>query len=70
MKRYAFIIIITLVIQVILQVIANIIDNNVLWIKPAIVTPIFLMTMLVLCIYNRNISNWMDKPIWKITKTQ
>lgn len=70
MKRYAFIIVITLVIQLILQVTANIIDNNILWMIPAIVAPIFLMTMLVLCVYNRNVSNWMDKPIWKTTRTQ
>ena len=70
MRRYTFIIIITLVIQVILQVIANIIDNNILHVVPAIVAPTFFITMLVLCVYNRNVSNWMDKPIWKTTKTQ
>lgn len=70
MKRYTFIITVTLVIQVILQVIANIIDNNILHIVPAIVVPTFFMTMLVLCVYNRKVSNWMDKPTWKTTKTQ
>lgn len=70
MKRYTFIISITLLIQLILQVIANIIDNNILHMVPAIVVPTFFMTMLVLCVYNRNVSNWMDKPIWKTTKTQ
>lgn len=70
MKRYIFIIIITLVIQLILQVTGNIIDNNILGMVPAIVVPIFFMTMLVLCVFNRNVSNWMDKPIWKTTKTQ
>lgn len=70
MKRYAFIIVITLVIQLILQVTANIIGNIILEIVPAIVVPIFFMTMLVLCVYNTNISNWMDKPIWKTTRTQ
>lgn len=70
MKRYAFIIVITIVIQLILQVTGNIIDNNILWMVPAIVAPIFLMTMLVLCVYNRNVSNWMNKQIWKTTRTQ
>lgn len=70
MKRYAFIIVITLVIQLILQVTANIIDNNILWWVPAIVVPTFFMTMLVLCLYNENISNWMNKPLWKTTRTQ
>ena len=70
MKRYAFIIVITIVIQLILQITANIIDNNILWMVSAIVAPIFLMTMLVLCVYNRNVSNWMDKTIWKTTRTQ
>lgn len=70
MKRYAFIIVITIVIQLILQVTGNIIDNNILWMFPAIVAPIFLITMLVLCVYNINVSNWMNKPIWKTTRTQ
>lgn len=70
MRRYTFIIIITLVIQLILQVIANIIDNNILHIVPAIIVPTFFITMLVLCVYNRNVLNWMDKPIWKTTTTQ
>ena len=70
MKRYTFIIVITLVIQVILQVTANIIDNNILWMVPAIVVPIFFIIMSVLCVYNRNVSNWMNKPTWKTTKTQ
>lgn len=70
MKRYTFIIIITLVIQVILQVTGNIIDNNILGMVPAIVVSIFFTTMLVLCVFNKNVSNWMDKPIWKTTKTQ
>ena len=70
MKRYAFIIVITIVIQLILQITANIIDNNILWMVSAIVAPIFLMTMLVLCVYNRNVSNWMNKLIWKTTRTQ
>lgn len=65
MKRYTFIIIITLVIQVIFQVTGNIIDNNILGMVPAIVVPIFFTTMLVLCVFNKNVSNWMDKPIWK-----
>lgn len=70
MKRQIFIIIITLVIQLILQVTAIIIDNNILWMVPAIVVPIFFIAMSVLCDYNRNIRNWMDKPIWKTTRTQ
>lgn len=70
MKRYTFIISITLVIQIILQVTANIIDNNILHMIPAIVVPTFFMTIFVLCVFNRNISNWMDKPIWKNTTTQ
>lgn len=70
MRRYTFIIIITLVLQVILQVLANIIDNNILHMVPAIVVPTFFMSILVLCVYNKNILNWMDKPIWKTTKTQ
>ena len=70
MKRYAFIIVITLVIQLILQVTANIIGNNILGLVTGVVVPTFFMTMLVLCVYNRNVSNWMDKTIWKTTRTQ
>lgn len=65
MKRYTFIIIITLVIQIILQIISGIINNTTLGIVPAIITPLFFMTMFIFCVFNRNVSNWMDKRIWE-----
>ena len=64
MKRYTFIIIITLVIQIILQTISGIINNTTLGFVPAIITPLFFITMFIFCVFNRNVSNWMDKRIW------
>lgn len=65
MKRYTFIIIITLVIQIALQIISGIINNDSLGFVPAIIVPLFFITMFVFCVFNRNVSNWMDKQIWK-----
>lgn len=65
MKRYTFIIIITLVIQGILQIISGIINNDSLGFVPAIIVPLFFITMFIFCVFNRNVSNWMDKRIWE-----
>lgn len=62
MKRNTFIIIITLLLQIIVTIFAKV--NNIMWLQAGITVcvPTFFMSMLVLCVYNRNILNWMDKP--------
>jgi hypothetical protein len=75
MKRNTFIILLTLLLQIVVTLFAKL--NDIMWLQAGIsvFVPAFFMSMLILTVFNENVSDWFDtkinfKNLWKITKTQ
>ena len=75
MKRNTFIILLTLLLQIVVTLFAKL--NDIMWLQVGIsvFVPAFFMSMLILTVFNENVSDWFDtkinfKDLWKTSRTQ